>query len=455
MLATSRVTELKERVSGPVLIPLDPDFGEEVFAFNVAVAHQPDVVVGAANARDVVEAVKWAAAEGMGVAVQATGHGATEPIIGGLLITTRRMQDVEIDEEARTARVGAGVKWKTLLAASVPHGLFGLNGSSSDVGIVGYTLGGGFPVLGRAHGFAADHVRSFEAVDADGMLRHVDPENDPELFSLMRGGKGNFAIVTSLSFDLLPIGDFYGGGIIYPGTDAAEVLTAFRKWWPTLPDASSPSISLLRPPDLEFVPEPLRGQFVVHLRFAHLGPTDEAERLLAPMRAVSTPIMDMAGPMNYADIDMVHMDPPDPLPYEEVGALLQDFSEDAQAALLEVAGPGVDCPALMIELRPLGGALARKPETVDAVGGRDAKLSLLSIGLMAPPVAALVPGYLRALLEAMRPYGTGFTLVNFHGKPGDAADRARAWAPEIFDRLRAAKASYDPANMFRYGHGIV
>jgi FAD/FMN-containing dehydrogenase len=455
MLAMSRVTELKERVSGPVLTPQDPEFIEEVFAFNVAVAHQPEVVVGATNAEDVVEAVKWAARERMGVAVQATGHGATEPIVGGLLITTRRMQDIEIDSDARTARVGAGVKWRTLLQASVPHGLFGLNGSSSDVGIVGYTLGGGFPVLGRAHGFAADHVRSFEAVEADGLLRRIDAENDPELFSLMRGGKGNFAIVTSLSFNLLPIGDFYGGGIIYPGTDAAEVLTAFRNWWPTLPDASSPSISLLRPPDLEFVPEPLRGQFVVHLRFAHLGPADEAERLLAPMRAVSTPIMDMAGPMNYADIDMVHMDPPDPLPYEEVGALLQDFSEDAQAALLEVAGPGVDCPLLMIEIRPLGGALARKPETVDSVGGREAKVSLLAIGLMAPPVAALVPGYLRTLLEAMRPYGTGFTLVNFHGKPGDAADRARAWAPEIFERLRAAKASYDPANMFRYGHGIV
>jgi hypothetical protein len=165
--------------------------------------------------------------------------------------------------------------------------------------------------------------------------------------------------------------------------------------------------------------------------------------------------MDMAGPMNYADIDMVHMDPPDPLPYEEVGALLRDFNEDAQSALLEIAGPDVDCPILMIELRPLGGALARKPETVDAVGGRDAKVSLLAIGLMAPPVAALVPGYMRALLEAMRPYSTGFTLVNFHGKPGDATDRARAWAPEIFERLRAAKASYDPANMFRYGHGIV
>lgn len=455
MPATLETGELAKRVSGPVLTSADSDFGDEVFAFNTAVTHHPDVVVGATSASDVAEAVKWASTQGMGVAVQATGHGAGEPITGGLLITTRRMQDVEVDPAARMARVGAGVKWKTLLAASVPHGLIGLSGSSTDVGIVGYTLGGGLAVLARAHGFAADHVRSFDIVGSDGELRHVDAENEPELFALLKGGKGNFAIVTSMSFDLLPIGDLYGGGIIYPGTDAAEVLTAFRGWWLTLPDASAPSIALLRLPDVEFVPEPLRGQFVVHLRFTHLGPADEAEALLAPMRSVSAPIMDTVGPMSYADIDMVHLETEDPLPYEETGALLREFDEQAQEALMTVAGSGAECPLAMVELRPLGGALARRPDMMDAVSGRDAGFSLLAVGLMEPPVAAVVPGYLRALMQAMQLFATGYTMVNFHGTPGDALDRARAWSAETFERLRSAKQSYDPANMFRYGHGII
>lgn len=446
--------ELKQLVEGPVFSPDDDGFADEVFAFNVATVHQPDIVVGAVNAGDVAAAVKWAVAQGTGVAVQATGHGATEAIIGGLMISTRRMQDLEVDVAACTATVGAGVKWGTLIEAAAPHGLMGLNGSSSDVGIVGYTLGGGFPVFGRAFGFAADHVRSFEVVGPDGALRHVDADTEPELFSLLKGGKGNFAIVTSMTFGLHESAGFYGGGIMYPGTDADQVLTAFREWVPTVPDDASLSIALLRLPDVEFVPEPLRGQFMVHLRFAFLGSAEEGERLLEPMRAVSTPVMDMVRPMTYPEIDMVHLDPQDPLPYEEAGGLLHDFNEETQAALLEVAGPGIDSPLLLIEVRVLGGALARRPELIDAINGRSAKFSLLTIGLLAPAVAALVPSHTRALFQALQPHLTGFTMVNFHGRPGDAMDRARAWDPETFDRLKAAKAKYDPSNTFRYGHGI-
>lgn len=410
-------------------------------------------VVGATNSEDVVAAVAWARSRKTPVGVQATGHGASEAVRGGLLITTRRMQDLQVDPVQRTARVGAGVTWKTVLAESVPHGLIGLNGSSTDVGVIGYTLGGGLPVLGRAHGFAADHVRSFEVVTPDGLPRHVDADHEPELFALLRGGKGNFAIVTSMVFDLIPVGDFYGGGIIFPGHDAEEVLSAFRAWWPTLPEEACPSVSLLRPPDAEFVPEPLRGQFVVHVRFAYAGPREDAEALLAPMRAVSTPLMDMAGPLSYVDVDMVHLDPPDPLPYAERGALLSEFDAEAQSTLLRMAGPESQSPLLFIELRPLGGALSRST-TADAVSGRDAGFSMLSIGLAVPPIAQLVDEAGSELLAAMEPYSTGFTMVNFHGKPGDDDDRTRAWSRETYGRLLEAKQMYDPENMLRFGHAL-
>lgn len=453
MLSATDIDMLAGSVSGPVLTNEDPDYADEVRGYNLAITHQPDVVVGAASSDDVVAAVRWARSRKIPVAVQATGHGASEAVRGGLLITTQRMQELQVDPAGRTARVGAGVKWKTVLAESLPHGLIGLNGSSTDVGVIGYTLGGGLPVLGRAYGFAADHVRSFDVVTPDGVFRHVDAEREPELFALLRGGKGNLAIVTSMVFDLVPVDDFYGGGIIFPGNDAEAVLSAFRAWWPTLPDEACPSVALLRPPDAEFVPEPLRGQFVVHVRFAHPGPREDAEALLAPMRSVSTPIMDMAGPMSYADVDMVHLDPPDPLPYDERGALLSGFDADAQSALLKVAGPESQTPLLLIELRPLGGALSRN-STADAVSGRDAGFSLLSIGLAVPPIAQLVDEAGSELLGAMAPFSTGHTMVNFHGKLGDAEDRARAWSKETYERLLAAKQTYDPDNMLRFGHAL-
>jgi FAD/FMN-containing dehydrogenase len=454
MLVNDDIHALSAAVSGIVAVPDSPEFAEETFAFNAATVHRPDVVLGAADAQDVAAGVKWAAERRLPVSVQSTGHGAESAVDGGLLITTRRMQEVQIDPVERTARVGAGVKWRTLLEASVPHGLIGLHGSSTDVGVVGYTVGGGLPILGRAHGFAADHVRSMEVVTADGALRRIDAEAEAELFSLMRGGKGNFGIVTAMEFSLFPLGDFYGGGIIYPGADAEAVLTAFREWLPTLPDEASPTISLLRLPDMEFVPQPLRGQFVVHMPFAFLGNRDDGDALLAPMRAVSTPLMDTAGPMNYLDVDQVHMDPADPLPFIDAGGLLKEFGEEAAADLLRLAGDGTDCPLLLIEIRPLGGALSRGGLLPDAVSGRDAAFLLFLLGFKLPPVLPAVTESIQAILAAMAPYSTGYTLVNFHGQPGDEADRARAWSPEVYERMRAAKTSYDPGNLLRFGHAI-
>lgn len=454
MLVKDDIRALSAAVSGIVAVPDSPEFAEETFAFNAATVHRPDVVLGAADAQDIAAGVKWAADRRLPVSVQSTGHGAESAVEGGLLITTRRLQDVQIDPVERTARVGAGVKWRTVLEASVPHGLIGLHGSSTDVGVVGYTVGGGLPVLGRAHGFAADHVRSMEVVTADGALRRIDAEAEAELFSLMRGGKGNFGIVTALEFSLFPLGDFYGGGIMYPGADAEAIITAFREWLPTLPDAASPSISLLRLPDMEFVPPPLRGQFVVHLRFAFLGNRDDGDELLAPMRAVSTPLMDTAGPMSYLDVDQIHMDPADPLPFTDAGALLKDFGEDAAEELLRLAGDGTECPLLLIELRPLGGALSRGGVLPDAVSGRDAAFLLFLLGFRLPPVLPAVTQSIREILAAMTPYSTGYTLVNFHGEPGDEADRARAWPPAVYQRMRAAKSSYDPGNLLRFGHAI-
>ncbi|HET6826960.1 MAG TPA: FAD-binding oxidoreductase [Amnibacterium sp.] len=452
---TMAIDDLTERVQGRVLRPDDDGFVDAARPWNVAVEHHPDVLLEATTPDDVVAAVQWAAEQGMPIAVQSTGHGATESINAGLLISTLPLDTVELDVANRTVRVGAGARWRDVLARSVPEGLIGLCGSSSDVGVVGYCLGGGLPILGRAFGFSAEYVRSIDIVTPDGRLRTVDAEHDRDLFEVLKGGKGNFGVVTAIELELLPLTDFYGGGIIYPGEDAAEVLTAFRAWADTLPDHACPSIGFLRLPDMEFAPPPLRGKFVVHVRFALTGDKEEGDRLLAPMRSVSTPIMDTADALDYRQVDLVNLDPPDPTPFEQAGVLLKEFGEDAQAALLEVAGPGVHTPLLLIELRQMGGALGRPSAVRDAVSGRDAAWCVSALGVPMPPIAELVPAAVEGVLNALRPWATGFTMVNFHGRPGDATDRARAWPPEAYEAITRAKRRYDPDNLMRFGHAVL
>ncbi|HEV7187415.1 MAG TPA: FAD-binding oxidoreductase, partial [Blastococcus sp.] len=314
------VDDLRSQVRGPVLAAGDDGLADEVSAWNVAVQHTPAVAVGATCAADVVAAVGWAVAHDLRVAVQATGHGPVRNACGSLLITTRRMQGVHIDPDRRIARVQAGVRWAAVMQAAAEHGLAGLCGSSSDVGVVGYTLGGGMGSFGRRYGFAADHVTAVEMVTADGVLRRVTADSEPELFWAVRGGKGNFGVVTALEFGLVPVPSLFGGGLFFAGDDAPALLHRFREWAPTLPEEVGTSIAILRLPDLPELPPPLRGQTVVHVRFAYAG-TDHtlAERLLSPMKVAGTILLGFVGPMRTDELDAIHMDPKDPMPAWEKG----------------------------------------------------------------------------------------------------------------------------------------
>jgi FAD/FMN-containing dehydrogenase len=445
-------TELERNVTGHVLKQGQPGYDDETATFNLAFRHTPDVVVAARSAGDVAAAVRWAGERSIPVGVQATGHGPTAPVTEGLLVSTRGMDQVQVDAAAGTARVAAGVKWRRLLDAAAEHGLAGLCGSTSDVGVVGYTLGGGLPVLGRTFGFCSDHVRGFEVVTGDGALHEVTVEDGSELSWALRGGKGNVGIVTSIELDLVPVTDIYGGGIFYRGEDVPAVLRLFAEWTKALPETFNTSLALLRLPPLPDIPEPLRGQFVAHLRVAFLGDDSEGARLLAPMRGVAEPMIDTVGRMPYTQLDNIHQDPDHPVPAYEGSTLLRHLGPGPVDTILEYAGPGADCPLLQVEIRLMGGALSRNAS--DAVGGRDAAYALIMIGIMVPPFADLVPGAMRELVEAVAPYGTGGSLVNLHGVPTDARDRARPWSAEAFERLQRAKATYDPANLLRFGHAV-
>jgi hypothetical protein len=448
---------LAAAVTGAVYRPDDARFVEEVAGFNLATTHRPALAVAATCTEDIAAAVRFAAERDLPIAVQATGHGAVSAVDAGVLISTRAMTSVSIDPVERTATVSAGAKWKAVVEAAAAHGLAPLNGSSSDVGVVGYTVGGGLPVMGRTYGFAADHVQRMTVVTADGAVREVSPVSEPDLFWGLRGGKGNLGVVTEITVDLMPVSRLYGGGIYFAGEHAPELLRAYRDWTAGLDEQTNTSIALLRLPPIPDIPEPLRGRFVVHLRVVHLGDAETGERLVAPMRAVAPAIVDLVGEMPYTAIDSVHQDPDHPVPAHERGMLLSSLGDEVINHLLAVAGPGVQTPVMIVEIRHLGGALSRQPAVPNAVDNRDAAYVLEAIGVLMGPAAEVAPATTDALASSFARFSTrpgGATLVNFHGRPGDAADRARPWTEATHARLSQLKAMHDPKNLLRFGHAI-
>ncbi|MGY1741225.1 MULTISPECIES: FAD-binding oxidoreductase [unclassified Blastococcus] len=449
------VDELRSRVHGPVYAAGDDGLAAEVATWNVAVQHTPAVAVGATCAADVVAAVQFAVAHDLPVAVQATGHGPVRNAAGAMMITTRRMQGVVVDPQRRIARVQAGVKWAAVLEAAAEHGLTGLCGSSSDVGVVGYTLGGGHGSLGRRFGFAADHVHAVEIVTADGALRRVDAGTDPELFWAVRGGKGALGVVTAIEIGLVPVRSVIGGGVFFAAEDAAAVLHAYREWAPTLPEEASSSVAVLRLPPLPDLPPPLQGRTVVHLRYVYSGEDlAEGERLVEPMTRAGRVVLGAITPLLTTEMDAVHMDPKDPMPAWEKGMLLSELTAETVDAFLAAAGPDVPVPLVMAEIRQLGGALARPAAVPNAVAGRHGAWSVLVLGPMVPELAEVLPQVGRGVLEALRPWAAPGCMVNFLGDVSGPAEVLAAYDPADAERLLAVKAAVDPGDVFSTGHAL-
>jgi FAD binding domain/Berberine and berberine like len=364
------------------------------------------------------------------------------------------MTGMEVDPEKRRARVEAGVRWQQVIDAAGKHGLAPLNGASPVVGVVSYTLGGGLGPLGRAFGWAADHVHAFELVTADGTVRRVSADQHPGLFWAVRGSKGNFGVVTALEFDLMPVATIFGGAMYFAGEVASDVLHAYQSWTKTLPDEMTSSVALLRLPPLPEVPEPLRGKLSVAVRISYLGSTEDGEQLIAPLRAVGPRLIDTVAEMPYTAVAAIHMDPTDPLPGYDRTTALRDFDAEAVEAVLELAGPDVDTPMLLVEIRHLGGALARRPKHPNAVGNRNAAYSFLTVAVGPPDEAATLLAAQEELINALEPWSTGGMLLNFIAGHVPADRHREAWSPEDYTRLRALKATYDPYNLFRVNVNI-
>ncbi|MFI9583647.1 bagremycin/ferroverdin biosynthesis FAD-dependent oxygenase BagK/FevA1 [Streptomyces sp. NPDC052236] len=448
MFTSAAVHKLAQRLAGPVLGPGDEGYAAEAAGFNQVLQHRPQMVAGVLDAAEIRKAVTFAAETGMPVAVQATGHGPSAAAEGtGLLINTRRMTKVTIDPLTRTARAEAGTQWHHVVEAAAAHGLAPLNGSSPLVGVVGYTLGGGLGLLSRKHGFAADQVTAIDVVTPDGRPRTATAEHNTDLFWALRGGKGNFGVVSAIEFALVPVPHFYGGGLFFPGEFAAEVLDAWRSWTASVPEEMGSSLAFLRMPDMEPIPQFLRGKLVVHIRIAHLGPGDEGERLVAPLRASAPAMVDTLAPMPYTRFADIHNDPAFPIPYNERSLMLRELGQDAAKDLLALAGPASNCTDIMVELRHMGGALGRPPAVAGAVDHREAAFCLATLQLPG--------GRPDLVVEGMAHRGTGRRYLNFLAGPHTAQLAEHGYGPATYARLGEIKARYDPDNLFRFNHNIV
>ena len=443
------------RIDGDVVRPGDAGWDEARAAWNLAVDQRPEAVALVASAGDVAAVVRFAAENDLKVAAQGTGHGAAPlpDLDGTVLLKTERMRGIEIDPEARTARVEAGVLSLELAEAAGEHGLTSLPGSSPDVGVVGYTVGGGLGWLGRAHGFACNSVRAIELVTAAGEAKTVDAERDPDLFWALRGGGGDYAVVTALHLELLPIAELYAGTMIFPAELGAEAIRAYRDWAAQVPDEVTSIVRLLRPPPIPEVPEPLRNRPVITIGAACIGDRENGERLLAPLLEIGEPIMSGVGQIPAAGLCRIHMDPEQPVPGIGHHMTIAELPDEAiEAFVANGPGPETGSVLLLAELRQLGGALGRAKEGSGALDKLDAAFVLEAIGSpMVPEVAAKIPADLDRIEAAMEPWRASGGYYNFADRPCDVDAILPA---ETCSRLAEIKRERDPEARIVANHAV-
>jgi FAD/FMN-containing dehydrogenase len=447
------IEDLRDRLEGEIVLPGDGGWDAARQAWNLSVDQRPVAVVVPESAEDVAAVVELARAHGLRLAAQGTGHsaGPLGPLERTILVKTARMRGVEIDAEANRARVQAGVLWGEVVPAAAAHGLAALAGSAKDVGVVGYTLGGGIGWLARRHGLACSSVLAVEGVTADGRIVRADADSEPDLFWALRGGGGSFAIVTALEFALYPVAEVYAGALFWPLERAGEVLHTWRELVAAAPVELTSLGRLMQFPPIPEVPEPFRGRPFVLVEAAYCGPEAEGAALLQSLRGLG-PEMDTLATIQAEGLGELHMDPPQPVPFAGDGMLLSELPAEAVDALVGIAGEGSGSPLLSVEVRHLGGALADTSASNGALSSIDAGFALYAVGMaMDAEMKAAVQAHAAKVQDALAAWSVGRSFMNFTER---RADPSELFDATTFARLRRVKADYDPDDVIRGNHSI-
>jgi FAD/FMN-containing dehydrogenase len=443
---------LRDRHRGGVLAPGDPDFDQARRAWQLAVDQQPAAVAVPEDKADVVAAVDFARGAGLSVAPQATGHNAgplAPALAGTLLLKTGRLRDVEIDR--RRARVGGGARWEHVVPAAQSHGLAALHGPAPTVGVTGYSLGGGLGWLVRRHGLQVNSVTSVELVTADAEVVRADERVESELFWALRGGGGNFGVITAIEFELQPISHVYAGWLVWDWRESQRVLRGWASWAPHAPEEVTTAARIIQLPPLPTVPAGLRGRTVVKIDGAVLGEESRAEELLRPLRELR-PELDTFATMPAADLRQMHGDPEEPSSHVSDHRLLTQFPPEAADAFVAAVEPGSDSPLVVAELRQLGGAAGRTPERHGALARIDDPFAMVAVAA-APDEDTAVAGLAAArnVSRALEPWSSERRYLGFTTEQTDARG---AFEPAAYRRLQRIKAEADPDGLFRANHAI-
>jgi FAD/FMN-containing dehydrogenase len=451
--ALRRRPERVDGHTGDVVFPGDAGWHDARLAWNVAADQRPAAVFFPESADDVAAGIRYAREAGLRVAVQGTGHNALAlgDLSGSVLLRTTRMRGVTIDAAARRARVEAGVLWDEVVEPATKQGLTALHGSSPDVGVVGYSLGGGLGWLARLYGLAANSITAVELVTADGEQVRVDEDHDPDLFWGLRGGVANFGIVTALELELFPLTHAYAGWLIWDLEHVSDVLDRWVEWTHTTPASVTSVGRIMRLPRLEFVPAPFRGRQLVVVEAAVVADEQRGEELLRPLRELR-PEMDTFDVVPAYDLTRLHRDPEGPSPGVGDGTLVDELPPAAIDAYLAAVGPGSGSTLVSSELRQLGGALGRPAPGGGALSHVEGAFAAYSVGV--PLDRAAIPKVRQEVTRvnaALGPWSSGRRLGNFSG----SAESARSlFTAEAYYRLRALKNRLDPGGLFHASQPI-
>lgn len=455
------LAQLRTDIHGDVFVPGEEGYAREVAGFNLLSSIVPDIVVGADDEADVQAAVRWAGANGLTVHPQSTGHGAYRALDHGLLLKTNRLTSITVDPEAATWTMGSGLRWMDVLPHLHQAGLGAVTGSAKTVGVVGIAMGGGIGPVGRTLGMVADWVRSFRVVDAKGDVLVASPTEHEDLFWALRGGKVGLGVVTQATFAAPRMPFVYGGGIYYPEADIDRLFHAWLDWTEGKPESVNTSAAVLQlPPSL---PDPLGGQRVFHLRYtyAEIGATHEqlrerGEAFLQSWREVAGPgLVDRIGVLPSDRIGEVHADPEGPIPLWEWGDFLRPIDHDFIDAVLTTAGAGTGSPLSTVEVRLLGGAVARDPELPSAIGGRRQPYTLLVLGEPDDTEARqrhLIEASAYAIRDAAEPWSGAEVNYHWANHPSKDVFENRLWPRDVAARLTEVRRRYDPTGMFEFGN---
>jgi FAD/FMN-containing dehydrogenase len=457
VLGEATVQELRDSLRGELLLPDDEGYDEAKQVWNGAHnVRKPAAVARVTGVADVMAALGFARAHDLTVAVRGGGHSVAghSTVDDGMQIDLAPMRNVRIDPVARVAYVGPGATWGDVDHEAQQFGLATTGGLVSTTGVAGFTLGGGIGWLMRQYGLACDNLVGADVVTADGRLVHASATENPDLFWGLRGGGGNFGIVTSFELALHPVGpEVYAGPIFLPGDAAADLLRFYRAWAPDAPDAITTAISLTAAPPLPVIPEEWHGKKVAILIALCAGPVEDGEALCRELRTVAEPVADLLGPMPYTFIQSL-LDPlwPKGINAYFKAANLARLSDETIDSIVRLHQdtPGPQCE---IHVHQMGGAVARVGEMDTAFPERSMPFVLNAVsGTHDPSLLDAHADWGRTVIASAKADETGRAYVNFLGDSGGAED---AYGEETYRRLVALKDEYDPTNVFRLNQNIV